>query len=207
MSVTAETVFNTARTILNDDAISLFSDTVLSPKLYQAHKELQAKLRAADSEVMKNTFVGAVAQNATVLTSVPSDLLEPIKMWEKVSGAVASSYNEMTEKTPLDPADPTGTTASQNWAWKDEVITFRAPSTNGIDVFLYYWRQITVPVVGTDLIGVIFGELYLAPRTAAIMAGSLGDTETYKVATDVANSGFNDILKANKTRLQLPGRP
>lgn len=207
MSVSAETVFVTARTLLNDDGNNLFTDTVLFPKLTQAHRELQAYLRARDSQVMRNSFIGAVAQNATVLTVVPTDLLEPISIKEKVSGSSATTYVDMTEADPLDPSLPASTTASQYWQWKDEILTFRAPVSNGIDVSILYWRQITIPVLNTDLIGVLFGELYLAPRTAALAAASLGDDDAHGTYTQTAITAMDQIIAVNKGRLSTPGRP
>lgn len=207
MSVSALTVFVTARTILNDDGNSLFTDTVLFPKLTQAHRELQAYLRARDSQIMRNTFQGVLNANATNLVASPTDLLEPIKLWEKVSGSSVTTYAEMTEQDPIDPTQGPGTTASQFWQWADEVLVFRPAASNNIDVKILYWRQIPIPVLNTDLIGVLFGELFLAPRTAAIMAGSLGDEETYNVASKMAISSMDQIVAANKGRLNVPGRP
>jgi len=208
VSVTAETVLVTARSLLNDDAASLFTDTVLFPKLTQAHRELQAILRAHDCAVMKKSFVSAVLVNTGVLTTVPPDLLEPLSIQEKVSGAAFSTYAPMSEQDPLDPTGAgTSATASQFWQWNDEVLNFRAPTANGIDVNIFYWRQITIPAVSTDLIGILFGELYLAPRTAALMAGSLGDSETYKIATDIALKSIDSIISANSGRVQNTLRP
>jgi|SRR5579864_148677 len=207
MSVSAETVFVTARTLLNDDGNSLFTDTVLFPKLTQAHRELQAYLRARDAQVMRNSFIGAVAANATVLTANPTDLLEPIKLWEKVAASSPTTYIEMTEADPIDPALPAATTASQYWQWADEILTFRAPVANGIDVKILYWRQIPLPVLNTDLIGILFGELYLAPRTAALQASSMGQDGSHQIWTEIALQSMDQIVQANKGRLNTPGRP
>jgi hypothetical protein len=207
MSVTAETVFVTARTFLNDDAASLFTDTVLFPKLTQAHRELQAYLRARDAQVMRNMFTGIVAANATALTASPADLLEPIKLWEKVHGAANTTYVEITEQDPLDPTLPAGTTALQYWQWDDEALLFNPAASNSVDVLILYWREIPIPVLNTDLIGILFGELYLAPRTAALEAGSLGSIQDHNLFTEIALQSIDQIVKANKGRLNVPGRP
>ena len=207
MSVSAETVFVTARTILNDDGNTLFTDTVLFPKLTHAHRELQSYLRAKDSQVMRNTATGSVVANATVLSVVPTDLLEPLKLWEKVAGSPVTTYAEMTEADPLDPTLPAGTTALQFWQWKDEVLTFRPAASNNVDVTILYWRQIPIPVLNSDLIGILFGELYLAPRTAALMMGAMGDDDGHQIWTQVALTAMDQIIYANKGRLNVPGRP
>lgn len=207
MSVSAETVFVTARTLLNDDGNTLFTDTVLFPKLTQAPRELQAYLRARDSQVMRNTFLGTVNTNATSLLANPTDILEPIKIWEKVQGTGDNTYQEMTEQDPIDPLQLPGTTALSFWQWADEVLLFRPAASNNVTVKILYWRQITIPVLNTDLIGVLFGELYLAPRTAALQAASLGDDDSHGTWTKVAITAMDQIIAANKGRLNVPGRP
>jgi hypothetical protein len=206
MSVTALTVFVTARTLLNDDAATLFSDTVLFPKFTEAHRELQAMLRAADCQVMRTTFAGGVNAAATVFVSPPTDLLEPIHLWEVPQGSPLTSLADMTEQDPLDPTNAAGTTALSYWQWKDEVVTFN-PCAGNVTVVMLYWRQLAIPVLNTDLIGILFGELYLAGRTAALMAGSLGDEETYNVCTDIAMKSMAQIIAANKGARTVVGRP
>ena len=207
MSVSAETVFVTARTILNDDGNSLFTDTVLFPKLTHAHRELQAYLRAKDSQVMRNTAFTTIAANTTLWPAPPPDLLEPLKIWEKVSTTPNSTYAEMTEADPLDPTLMAGTTAMQYWQWADEILTFRPAASNSVDVKMLYWRQIPIPVLNSDLIGILFGELYLAPRTAALQMGSMGDDDGHQTWTQVGLTAIDQIIYANKGRLNVPGRP
>lgn len=207
MSSQAEVAYNNARTLLNDDSNILFTDTVLAPKMYQAHRELQNKLRAADAQVMRKLYQGIVAIGATVVTTPPTDIVEPIKLWEKQDGSAISSYAVMSEQDPLDPTYTSSGITLKYWQWADEVLTFPPGSTVAIDVNILYWRLITVPVISTDLIGITNGELWLAPRIAALMAGSLGDADTYKVCTDIASSNLNDVIVANKGRINRTGKP
>lgn len=200
-----EVAYITARTLLNDDGNSLYTDAVLAPKMFEAHMELQAKLRRADCQVMKKFAPSNVVANSTTLAA-PTDLLEPIKLWEKVQGSSDTTYVEMTEQDPLPPAQAPGTTALGVWQWDGTQFNF-VGATGNVTVKIHYWRTITIPVNSGDPIGIIFGELYLAPRVAALMAGSLGEKERLLYLSDVANKNLDDVISANKGRMNILVRP
>jgi len=203
----AEVAYNAARALLNDDSISLFSDAVLASKMAIAHRELQAKLRRSDCQVMRGNFIGAVAINATALTAPPGDIWEPIHLWEKVQGTSDTTYVDMTEQDPLDVVQGVQTTSLKYWQWYQEALLFLGASANAVTVRIQYWRSITIPVISTDLIGIIDGEAWLGPRIAALQAGSLGDPDTYKIATDIANVTLADVVSINKGRMIPSVRP
>ena len=207
MSVTAGVVFTTSRTLLNDDQNTLFTDTVLLPKMTQAHRELQTKLRAADSLTLRAVTTGTVNTGQTTLVTPVTDMLEPIKLWEKISTASDSTYVEMTEQDPLDANQTPGTTSLTYWQWTQEALLFRPAANNAVTVKMLYWRLIAIPAASGDNILINNGEIYLAPRIAALAAGSLGDEMTYKICSDIANGTLNDVIKANKGRIFAPGRP
>src|ERR1035438_513441 len=97
MSVQSSIVLATARTLLNDDAATNWTDASLFPKLQQAHKELQIKLRRAAAPVMKNLYVEIVGANTTAFATPPADLVAPIQLWETTSAGAANTYALMTE--------------------------------------------------------------------------------------------------------------
>lgn len=196
MSVQASVVLNTARTLLNDDNAAIWTDAVLIPKLQQAHKELQNKLKFAAVPIMRAEAVLAVATGVLIFAS-PSDLVEPIRLWEKATADPITGYVLMTESDPL----PNVVAASTliYWQWKDEVITFIG-ATADRTVKLLYWRNLTLPTVNTDFIGFISGELYLAPRVAALAAGSVGEKDVFAAMTSLASESLNMVILSNRGR-------
>lgn len=197
-AVQLSVVLITARTLLNDDAASNWTDAALIPKAQQAHKELQIKLRRAAAPVMKAFASPAtVSAGTTTFPSPPADLVAPIQLWETTVGGTADTYALMTEADPL-PNAIAGTTLKW-WAWIDELINFIGASTNR-QVLLSYWRALAVPTSNTDSIGFTNGELYLAPRTAALAAGSVGQAEEMKLLTALADNSLTEVILSNRGR-------
>ena len=203
MSVQTSVVLATARTLLNDDAVSNWTDAALIPKLQQAHKELQIKLRRAAAPVMKNTYIETVASGTSFATP-PDDLVAPIQLWETSSGGAANTYALMTETDPLPNVLPT--TTMIYWAWIEEAVQFIGSSASR-KILMSYWRSLPLPQVNTDLIGFINGELYLAPRTAAIAAGSVGQAAEMQALATLADSSLTEVILSNRGRApQTPGQ-
>lgn len=203
MSVQASVVLATARTFLNDDAATNWTDAALMPKLQQAHKELQIKLRRAAAPVMKGTYSEAIVATNTSFASPPSDLVAPIQLWEKAPGDPVTLYQLMTEADPL-PNVIAGTTMVW-WAWVEEVVTFIGSSADR-SVKMSYWRALPLPQLNTDLINFLNGELYLAPRTAAIAAGSVGQAAEMGTLASMADASLGEVILSNRGRApQSPG--
>jgi hypothetical protein len=197
MSVQASVVLATARTLLNDDAATNWTDASMMPKLQQAHKELQVKLRRCAAPVMKNQYTEVLAANATVFVTPPPDLIAPIQLWETTSGGPVNTYALMTEADPLPNVVP-GTTLVW-WSWKDEIVTFIG-ATAIRQVLMLYWRSLPLPATNTDLIGFLNGELYLAPRTAALCSGSVGEGEQMAALAALADGSLTEVILSNRGR-------
>jgi hypothetical protein len=102
----------------------------------------------------------------------------------------------MTEAFYIPLGTAVGTTLGW-WAWQQEQIIIAGASANRA-VILQYRRYITVPILSTDLIGILFGESFLAARAAAIAAGSLGNTELYTNMTALAKENLGRVISANR---------
>lgn len=200
MAVLASTVFATARTLLNDDGNSLWTDTVLLPKLVEAFRELQAKLILSAAPVMRTEAAQNIAIGVTTLV-IPTDLVAPIRLWEKAVADPATSYIPMTEQDPL-PNVAQGINLKY-WQWYQQAINLIG-STSTRAVKIQYWRSLTEPVgSGSDL---IFnrGELFLAPRTAGLAAGSVGEDDAMQKWSDIGMASLNDVIMANRGRIPPP---
>lgn len=204
MSVQASVVLATARTFLNDDIAANWPDTALFPKLAQAHKELQIKLRRAAAPVMKKTYIENVTATTLVFATPPADLVAPITLWEKLAADPVTLYAQMTETDPL----PNITQAATMiyWAWVNEAVAFIGSSA-ARTVKMLYWRSLAIPTVNTDLIGIIEGELYLAPRTAALAEGATGQAEAFATLTEMANNSLAEVIMSNRGRAPSSNTP
>jgi hypothetical protein len=220
MSQQLSVVLATARTLLNDDGGSLWTDSVLIPKAQQAHRELQQKLRKFSAPIMKSItgFVTGGGKNdptvvasSVQVTGLPSDLIEPIKLWEKATGTPDTSFTLMTEADPLPNFfNPVAIGAPMNfWQWNPsstgpnnsiiDTIEVIPPTDNRV-IRVLYWRSIFVPTVATDPISVDFGELFLAPRTAALAAGSVGEEKVFTAMTALAEQSLSEVIAINRGR-------
>jgi len=196
ISVASE-VFDTARGFLNDINADIWTNTVLLTRLPHAHRELQLKLRNAACPVMMKSSAAITVNSGALTVTLPSDLVEPIQAWENSVGGGKATATPMTESNPL--LQATQTTTLNYWEWDGANINLIGATANR-DVFLRYWRRIAIPTGASDSIGIWDGELYLAPRVAAIAAGSVGQAEMMAALTELADSALSDIITSNKGR-------
>jgi hypothetical protein len=200
MSVTAGTVLTTTRTLLNDDAAVNWTDASLFPKLTQAHNELQIKLRRAAAPVMKNAYTEQLAAGATGFATPPADLVAPIQLFETVNNGSIASYTLMTEVDNITTIIPAGPSIVY-WSWIEESIIFAVPAITVIrQVLMRYWRTIPIPTTNSQSIGFINGELYLAPRIAALAAGSVGQAAEMTALTSLADASIQEVILSNRGR-------
>lgn len=198
MSVQASVVLVTARTLLNDDAATNWTDAALFPKLQHAHRELQIKLRRAAAPLMKTNYTESITAGQLAFATPPADLVAPIALWEAPTPFPGpQAYQLMTE------SDPLPNLAQQTnlvwWAWVEEVVNFLGATTTR-QVKMVYWRALPIPAVNTDPIGFINGELYLAPRTAAIAMLSVGEDQRAAALAGAADSSLGEVILSNRGR-------
>lgn len=198
MSVPMSQVLTTARTYLNDDNATQFPDPVLIPKVQEAHRELQEELWIVGSPLVRGQALEGYNAGATALAATPPDMLCPTALFENNQGSTAASPNwlPMTEAFYI----PLGTAQGPNlnwWSWQQEQIVLGGATQNRA-VILQYRRLITIPVMATDLIGILFGESYLAARAAAMAAGTLGNATVYEAVTALAKENLGKVISANR---------
>lgn len=199
-AVTASVVFTTARTLLNDDAGTLFTDAVLLPKLVQAFRQLMTDLRINAQDLLITTATGTVTSGTSLLTF--ADINEPIVLWEKGTGETNDKFVKMTEYDPL--PNVLGTATLDYWQWDGAQINFIASSVSRT-VKTQYWRVIPEPTSGASSLYFINAEYYLAPVTAGIMAGVLGEAEQMEALMSQGVTTLKMIVDANRGRQAPPG--
>jgi hypothetical protein len=146
---------------------------------------------------MKGQYTEVIAINGKVFVTPPNDLVTPIKLWETFSGGTPDTYDIMTESDPLPNVVPSNLMIW--WSWFDEAVKFIG-CTAARQILMLYWRSLPIPQVTTDLIGFIEGELYLAPRTAALAAGSVGQAAEMGILAAIADSSLSEVILSNRGR-------
>lgn len=198
-AVTASVALTTARTLLNDDAGSMFTDAVLIPKLQEAFRQMVASLRVNAQSIMIRNDVQTINAGIAVLSI--TDINEPIKLWEKATAATNDLYLPMTEFDPL-PNDIAAATL-RYWQWDGTNVNF-IPSSANRSVKTRYWRVLTEPTAAGSSLILINAEYYLGPMTAAIMAGSLGEDEQMTTLAALAVTTMKSVIDANSGRMAPP---
>lgn len=149
-------------------------------------------------------FQTTSADLAIGVTSYPAiaNIIEPIALWEKAQGGADSTYIKMTEFDPLPNRAQAATL--KYWDWDGTNINLLG-STATRHVKVEYWAMLVEPVDGTSSLQFINAEYYLGPRTAAIMAGVLGEEAMLTALTAQADDSLNNIIQANRGRQAPPG--
>ena len=188
--------FEEARPLLNDSNASpqRWTDAILLKFVPKAHRELQLLLWKSGIRVLKKVSAIITVNAGDLLLMLPSDLVEPISLGERLSG----SSNEFD---PMKELSFSNVTIQQNttlrfWDWREENINFVGATTDR-DILLRYTKGITIPTGTTSPIGFIFGESYLGPRIAALAAASVGGLTQAEELTNDANQWIEQIVSAN----------
>jgi hypothetical protein len=192
----ASVALATARTLLNDDNATVWTDPVLIPKLQEAHRELQTDLWLVGSPVVREVTapILVVSGSTDLGANQPGNLISPTAL--KEAEASNGTWIDMTEVNYI-PFDVAKVDKLIYWAWRGEKILFLGATTNRY-VVVFYRKLITIPSTATDPIGIIFGELYLGARTAALAAGSVGNKDVYDTVTALAKANFEKVVAANR---------
>lgn len=204
MPATAQVALDTARTLLNDSAGTIWDNTALLPKLVEAFRELQDKIKFSEGSIMRSVSSGiSVAANAVTL-NLPSNIIEPIKLWSKGSSDADSLYIQMTESDPL-PILANGT-GLDYWQWDGVNINFLS-STVAKKVRLQFWGSLTEPTGSGSSLVFINAEDYIAPRTAALACLSIGELEKAQALDPIAQDNLKNILESNRSNIARSIRP
>jgi len=226
MPVVGTTAYNTAgqitalvRSLLNDAAGNLFSDAVLLPYANSAYRKVQRAL----ANIQSGTFltdnvllvVPAVAQvDASAQVSItdatappnqlPTDLLVPAKVWERVSGS-SDDFMEMTDLTDHDglPSEPQGQTL-RYWEWRADGLYFLG-ATQDTQIRLRYQKSFPDLTDATSPVLIRNAQEAIAYAAAAMAGAARGapQAERWDVA---ATDALEDLIVRAAQREQQTGR-
>lgn len=205
----AATVMNTSASLMNDTARTVYTYAVQVPYLNMALRELQEYFELhnipATQQVSALINIPApqtqIVFNGVGVPSLPSDMIEPLQLWERAEGI--DPYIPMTKKDFL-PHYLDGTTISTFgiYVWQDNKIKFMAASRDN-DIKIDYLKHLFTPVVdSTSIINAINAQTFLEYRTAALMAEFI---ERNKSSSDSLN-GYATLAIDRATGIGIKGK-
>jgi len=218
MPVVGTTAYNTAgqitslvRSLLNDAAGNLFTDTVLLPYANSAYRKAQRALANVQSgSFLTDDVLLVVAAVTTVDASaqvsitdgtappnqLPTDLLVPVKLWERANLS-SDDFIEMTDLTDHDglPSEPQGQTL-RYWEWRADGLYFLG-ATQDTQIRLRYQKSYP------DLTDSTSPVLAYAAAAMAGAARGAPQAERYDAA---AADALEDLVVRATQREQQTGR-
>ena len=226
MPVVGSSAYNTAgqitslvRSLLNDSQGNLFTDAVLLPYANSAYRKLQRALGNAggggfiQDDVL--LVVAAITQTDTSLqvaitdatappNQLPTDLLVPLKMWERPNGST-QDFVEMVDLTrhgglPSRAQDPTLSV----WEWRADGIYFLG-ATQDTQIRLRYLKAYPDFTDATSPVLIRNSQEALAYATAALAAWARGSPLAEKW-DDAAVDAIEDLVAAAVRREQQSAR-
>jgi len=195
MDITASEPLTEAKILLNDPAGNIFPDDKLIPLMQKAYRELQTKMMVNGLPVLKEASTPVTVVQGTVRlgdgAGLPTDFIYPIELHERKVGST-DNFSPMFERA-WEPDEKPGQSL-EVWTWREEELKFIGATTDR-EVRIRYMKGLTRITATTSPIGIIQATTYLASRTAAIAAFSLGANPSRAQALDNdAGSALIDVI-------------
>lgn len=178
----ASEVYTNVRALCNDMVTSMFTNAVLQPYLNMAMDDLRVRFEQYNipvtNETRKEITIPAgtselIFNAVSPAPSLPSNLIEPIALWERTSG-MSEDYVPMTRVRFLPPYE-TETNQLIYWEWAGQKIKFIASNIDE-EIRIDYIKNIFSPITDDDdQIDVINTKSFLQYRTAALAARFIGE--------------------------------
>jgi hypothetical protein len=183
MALTAASVIQDMKILLNDPNGTAYTTAKLLPHLNRAYKTLQAKMRVSGMqsgrEVSAEITVSAGTTRLGDAAGLPNDFVAPVAFYVRSSSS--ERWREIFEKSWEDISDPTS--RIEGWAYREDEIKFKA-ATSTQYVLLKYIKSFQVIDEDTDPILVLGADLYLAAKGAAYAAMFIGENQTRAAVLD-----------------------
>jgi hypothetical protein len=226
MPVVGTTAYNTAgqitalvRSLLNDAAGNLFTDSVLLPFVNSGYRKAQRALANVQSGSFLSDNVLLVVQavasvDPSVQVSItdatappnqlPPDLLVPVKIWER-SNLSSDDFVEMVDLTDHDglPSEPQGQALSY-WEWRADGIYFLG-ATRDTQIRLRYQKSYPDLTDATSPVLIRNAQEALAYAAAAMAGAARGAPQAVRWDAAAADA-LEDLVVRATQREQQPGR-
>lgn len=173
---TASYITTQAQSLLNDAIGDYWNFTLLLPFLQLAFQDLSQALElnqitiTEEIEVILNLQPNVQVIGFGTIPSLPSNFIQPVFLWERLSGQINAYWIEMTQVD--EPPNDIQTTLLGYWWWDGIQINLLG-STIAEDIKLKFQGGLYIPQITTDYIQPSGSELYLINRTAYYAADSI----------------------------------
>jgi len=177
MSFQASDVCLTAAVWCHDPNQRTYTTAKLLEMLKQAQRDLQDALILNDNAYLKEKYSSVidVAANAASIVTIPTDFVDPIKLWERPDGGNSDQWQEVDIVEFIE--DETLYPEIRYMQWQDDTMKINPPTT-AREVRLFYHSGLTLVSGPTSVIPEQDWYSYLGFRTAAIAAVVIGENET-----------------------------
>jgi hypothetical protein len=179
VTLLASTVMGASASLMNDTARSVYTYTAQLPYLRMALQELQEYYElnsipvTEDVSALINIPTGTtkIVYDGVGVPSLPSDMVEPLQLWERTEGI--DPYVPMSRRQFL-PHNMEGIETSRIgiWVWQDNEIRFLSSNQDN-DIKIDYNRELfpDVPTIDENTqLNIVNAATFLQYRTAALCA-------------------------------------
>jgi hypothetical protein len=208
----ASAILDESRNVyLNDPLAKLYTNVTLLPILRKAYRDMQQEMVDNGISVSREASAALtlVANTLSISSAsspaLPTDLLWPIELHEKFSDEADTAYVPMIERA-WEP-DATQSQRLVYWTWREEEIKL-VGATGTVLVRIRYFKSLSSITDANTNIPILDSQSFLAARTAALAAFTIGNSPTKASAlSDEANSLLETFLStAVKSRQDMPIR-
>jgi hypothetical protein len=213
----AEDALNLARSLVNDTAGAVFTDTLLMPLLNSAYRGLQRDLAEVgvsvlveqqdlDLETDPTTGITPTEISDTSSPQLPTDCLVPHMLWERATANTTDVFVPMEKFTSgggmlnLQPS-----TYLRLWEWRQDKINLIG-ATQAITVRIRYEKVLPELTLGTDPVQIRSATDPLAFATAALAARSRGARALAADLLGAAEMATENLIERYVRPEQVRGR-
>ena len=191
-----------AAILLTDPQQMYWSDIVLLPLLNKANNELALLFEREELPIMieEQAPVTTVEVGDKTMDEIPTDMIEPIRMWERAMGS-SEKWAEVDQVINIDKNNITSSRVNE-WAWRRSQI-FITPPTQPREVMLDYFRSLLPLDSAGSLVEVPKAKTWLAVRTAQLAALHVGNNPTrYEELIPEVTKAEDILLRTMGKRVQ-----
>ncbi|MGH9738695.1 MAG: hypothetical protein ACRD4X_08920 [Candidatus Acidiferrales bacterium] len=213
----AEDALNLARSLVNDTAGAVFTDTLLMPLLNSAYRGLQRELAEVgvsvlaeqqdlDLELDPATGITQTEISDTSSPQMPTDCLVPHMLWERATANTADVFVPMEKFTSgggmlnLQPS-----MYLRLWEWREDKVNLIG-ATQAITVRIRYEKVLPELTLGTDPVQIRSATDPLAFGTAALAARSRGARALAQDLMGAAEMATENLIERYVRPEQVRGR-
>lgn len=205
MPLVASDIMDRSRAILNDIPADIYTNTALLPFLKIANDEFESELINAGQSVQKVIDTNIDVDEDEVTLDLPSDLISPIKLFERARTDTEEDQFEPMRQVAWVPVKDMAEKLGV-WDWRDQSVNFVGATTDRT-VLLRYIRTLS-PITGNNSpVELDTSNNYLAYKTAAEAVSSLAkDYERELKFNSKAAYHLNKLLNIGTRSLQSANR-